>query len=158
LTSASSKRTLTLKRDDASHPFLINQATGSPTRDIGKGAEVVGVEVSAGSVKVVFDSDLVSDTVGDGVILADEKGKRVGGSSTYANRTVVITGLELAPGATYKLIVLTTVQDVRGRNVASEYDLILVGPAAGASTGQGTIVNPPSPEPTPVRHPRSEQP
>jgi hypothetical protein len=147
------EETLNLKRDDASHPFLIDQATGSPTRDIGKGAEVVGVEVSAGSIKVVFDSDLVSDTVGDGVILADDKGKRVGGSSTYANRTVVITGLELAPGATYKLIVLTTVQDVGGRNVASEYDLILVGPAAGASTGQGTIVNPPSPEPTPIPSP-----
>ena len=115
---------------------------------------VVGVEVSAGSIKVTFDSDLVSDTVADGVILVDEKGKRVGGSSTYTNRTVVITGLELAPGATYKLVVLPTVQDVGGRNVPSEYDLTIVGPASGASTGSlGTVVNPPSPAPSPVPTP-----
>ena len=115
---------------------------------------MVGVEVSAGSIKVTFDSDLVSDTVGDGVILVDEKGRRVGGSSTYANRIVVITGLELAPGATYKLVVLTSVQDVGGRNVPSEYDLTIVGPAAGASTGsQGTVVDPPSPEPSPIPTP-----
>jgi len=148
------EETLTLKRVDASHTFLIDQAIASSTRDLGKGAVVVGVELSAGSIKVTFDSDLVSDTVGDGVILVDEKGKRVGGSSTYANRVVVITGLELAPGATYKLVVLTSVQDVGGRNVPSEYDLTIVGPAAGASTGsQGTVVNPPSPEPSPIPTP-----
>jgi Tol biopolymer transport system component len=148
------EETLTLKRTDASRPFLIDQATAGPTRDLGKGALVVGVEVSAGSIKVTFDSDLVSDTVADGVILVDEKGKRVGGSSTYSNRTVVITGLELAPGATYKLVVLPMVQDVGGRNVPTEYDLTVVGPTAGASTGgQGTVVNPPSPEPSPTPTP-----
>jgi Bacterial Ig-like domain/WD40-like Beta Propeller Repeat len=146
--------TLTLKRDQGSDPFLIDQATAGPTRDLGKGAQVVSVDIAAGSIKVVFDSDLVSDTVADGVVLTDDKGKRIGGPSTYANRTVVITGLQLAPGASYKLAVLTTVQDVSGRNVPSEYDLSLVGPAATASTGgQGNVSNPPSPLPTPTPSP-----
>ena len=148
------EETLTLTRNHASHPFLIDQATAGPTRDLGKGAEVVSVDVAAGSIKVVFDSDLVSDTVADGVVVLDDKGKRVGGASTYANRTVVITGLELAPGASYKLAVLTTVQDVSGRNVPSEYDLSVVGPAAAASNGgQGDVSNPPSPEPSPIPTP-----
>jgi len=146
--------TLTLKRDQASDPFLIDQATAGPTRDLGKGAEVVSVDIAAGSVKVVFDSDLVSDTVADGVVLLDDKGKRVGGPSTYTNRTVVITGLELAPGASYRLAVLTTVQDVSGHNVPSEYDVSIFGPAASVSTGgQGDVSNPPSPEPTPIPTP-----
>jgi Big-like domain-containing protein len=148
------EETLTLKRDDASQPFLIDQATAGSTRDLGKGAEVVAVEISAGSIKVVFDSDLVSTSVADGVVLLDEKGKRVGEPSTYTNRTVIITGLELAPGASYKLTVLTSVQDVSGRNIPAEYDLDLVGPAAGASSGgQGTIVKPPPPEPSPIPTP-----
>jgi Tol biopolymer transport system component len=148
------EETLTLQRDLASQPFLIDQASAGPTRDLGTGAEVVSVDVAAGSIKVVFDSDLVSDTVGDGVVVLDGNGKRVGGSSTYANRTVVISGLELAPGADYKLVVLTTVQDVSGRSVPSEYDLNLVGPAAGtSSSSQGDLGNPPSSEPSPSPSP-----
>jgi Tol biopolymer transport system component len=134
------EETLTLIRTQAAKPFLIDQASASSTRLFGRGAEVVSVDVSTGSLKVVFDSDLVSDTVADGVILLDKNGKRVGGQSTYANRTVVITGLDLTPGADYKLVVLTTVQDVSGRSVHAEYDLKIVGPVAG---------NPPAPEPSP---------
>ena len=141
------EETLTLLRDQASEPFLIDQASASPTRDVGKGAEVVSVDVAAGTMKVVFDSDLVSDTVADGVLVLDGQGKRVGSQSTYANRTVVITGLNLAPGASYKLAVLTSVQDVGGRNVPAEYDLTLVGPALESSP------TPPSPEPSPVPTP-----
>jgi hypothetical protein len=148
------EETLILKRDQITDPFLIDQATASSTRDLGKGAEVVSVDVAAGSIKIVFDSDLVSNTVADGVVVLDDKGKRIGGPSIYANRAVVITGLELAPGDSYKLVVLTTVQDVSGRNVPSEYDLSLVGPAAGASAGsQGNVSNPPSPEPSPIPTP-----
>jgi S-adenosylmethionine synthetase len=112
----------------------------------GRGAEVVSVDVATGSMKIVFDSDLVSDTVADGVILQDKNGKRVGGESTYANRTVVITGLNLTPGAAYKLVVLTTVQDVSGRSVHAEYDLVVVGPAAGSAPA-------PEPGPTPIPSP-----
>jgi hypothetical protein len=147
------EETLTLLRDQASQPFLIDQATASPTRDLGKGAEVVSVEIAAGSIKVVFDSDLVSSTVADGVVMLDATGKRLGGASTYANRTVIITGLELAPAAPYKLVVLTTVQDVGGRNIPAEYDLTLLGPAPGtSSSSQGGVGNPP-PQPTPAPSP-----
>jgi len=142
------EETLTLKRDQANQPFLIDQASASSTRDIGKGAEVVSVDVATGSVKVVFDSDLVSDTVADGVVLLDGNGKRVGSQSTYANRTAVITGLDLTPGASYKLVVQTSVQDVGGRSVPAEYDLILIGPA------QASLPTPtPEPSPTPVPSP-----
>lgn len=145
------EETLTLQRDSAGQPFLIDQATAGPTRDLGKGAEVVSVDVASGSIKVVFDSDLVSATVSDGVVVLDDSGKRVGGPSTYTNRTVVITGLDLAPGASYRLVVLPSVQDVSGRNVPAEYDLTLLGPAAdqGQAGGQGTVGNP-APEPSPV--------
>jgi hypothetical protein len=149
------EETLTLRRAQASQPFLIDQATAGPTRDLGTGAEVVSVDISAGSIKIVFDSDLISDTAADGVVVLDGNGNRVGGSSTYANRTVVITGLALTPGEPYKLVVKTTVQDVGGRNVPSEYDLSFVGPAAGSSAGnQGDIGSPtppaePSTTPTP---------
>ena len=139
------EETLTLVRAQASQPFLIDQASAGPTRLLGRGAEVVSVDIATGSVKVVFDSDLVSDTVADGVILLDRNGKRVGGQSTYANRTVVITGLNLTPGANYKLVVLTTVQDVSGRSVHAEYDLGLVGPVAPNLPGSQS----PDPGPTP---------
>lgn len=140
------EETLTLIRAQATQPFLIDQASASSTRLFGRGAEVVSVDVATGSMKIVFDSDLVSDTVADGVILQDKNGKRVGGESTYANRTVVITGLNLTPGAAYKLVVLTTVQDVSGRSVHAEYDLVVVGPAAGSAPA-------PEPGPTPIPSP-----
>ena len=145
------EETLTLKRDDASQPFLIDQAGASSTRDLGKGAEVVSADVATGSMKVVFDSDLVSDTVADGVVVLDANGKRIGSPSTYANRTVVITGLDLTPGASYKLVVLTSVQDVSGRSVPAEYDLIVVGPAQASSPTSSSPE--PSPEPTPSPSP-----
>jgi len=151
------EETLILQRELSSQPFLIDQATAGPTRDLGRGAVVVGVEVGVGTIKVAFDSDLVPETVPDGVVLLDGSGKRVGGRSTYANRTATITGLQLAAGASYKLVVLTSVQDVSGRNVASEYDLNLVGPDPVFQLGgQGTVVNPSPgpgirPSPSPVR-------
>ena len=144
------EETLTLTRIDAGQAFLIDQASASSTRDVGKGAVVVSAEVASGSIKVVFDSDLVSDTVANGVVVLDANGKRVGSQSTYANRTVVITGLDLTPGASYKLVVLTSVQDVGGRSVPAEYDLNLVGPAQVSST---TSLPEPSPEPSPSPSP-----
>jgi Big-like domain-containing protein/WD40 repeat protein len=141
---SSYEETLTLQRAQASQPFLIDQATAGSTRELGRGAQVVSVDLAGGSMKIVFDSDLVSDTVADGVIVVNASGKRVGGPSTYANRTVVITGLNLIAGAGYKLVVLTSVQDVGGRRVPAEYDLKLVGPAVGPSPGL------PSPEPSPT--------
>jgi hypothetical protein len=49
---------------------------------------------------------------------------------------VTLSGLDLKPGGKYKLVVLTTVRDVQGHNVASEYDLDLLGPALKKTTSQ----------------------
>jgi hypothetical protein len=147
------EETLTLQRAQASQPFLIDQATAGPTRDLDKGAEVVSVDVARGSIKVVFDSDLVSESAADGVVLVDGNGKRLGDQSTYANRTVVITGLRLTPGVYYRLEVLTMVLDVGGRNVPNEYDLALLGPAPGSSAGSTSPEPTPTPTPTPIPTP-----
>jgi hypothetical protein len=143
------EETLTLQRDANDKPFLIDKATGGPTRALGRGAEVVSIDIASGSIKVTFDSDLVPDSVADGVIVLDGTGKRLGGSSTYAaNRTVVITGLQLVPGVSYRLVILPSVRDVGGRNIPSRYDLNLVGPATAISTGSGDSGNQLSPEPS----------
>ena len=123
------EETLTVIRDATTKQFVIDQATAGAHRDLGKGAEVVGVVVTADSIKVTFDSDLDPGTVPDGVLVLDSKGKQLDAATAYANRTVTITGLDLKPGTHYKLVVLTTVRDVLGHNVASEYALQLAGPA-----------------------------
>jgi hypothetical protein len=82
-------------------------------------------------------------------MVLDANGKRVGSQSTYANRVVVITGLNLTPGAKYTLEVLTSVQDVGGRSVPVEYDLKFFGPVPASS--QATPA--PEPSPTPVPSP-----
>jgi hypothetical protein len=123
------EETLTVIRDTATKQFLIDHATASARRDLGKGAEVVGVVVTADTIKVTFDSDLDPGTVADGVMVLDSKGKQVDATATYANRTVTITGVDLKPGSHYKLVVLTTLRDVLGHNVASQYSLELAGPA-----------------------------
>lgn len=147
------EETLTLQRDPSTGQFLIDQATAGPRRDLGKGPEIVGVEVTATSVTVTFDSDLKAETVPDSVILLDSKGKKLDAKATYANRTATISGLELAPGAVYKLVVLGAVHDVNDHNVASEYDLDLVGPAASSAAG-GTVIPPTAtPTPTPIPTP-----
>ena len=148
------EETLTLVRDSSSHEFRINQATGGPRRDLGKGAEVVNVDVALDSIKVTFDSDLDPGTVADGVVLLDPKGKQVDTTATYANRAVTLSGLDLKEGAQYRLVVLTTVRDVLGHSVAAEYDLDVVGPAEkkhGSHKDAGTVdVSPiPSPAATP---------
>jgi hypothetical protein len=142
------EETLTLVRDPSSGQFLIDQATAGPHRDLGKGPEVVAVDVTRSAVKVTFDSDLKLDTVQFGVILLDRNGKQVGDKAAYANRAATIAGLQLVQGAHYKLVVLSTVHDWVDHNVASEYDLDLVGPAP-TSDQSGTVVSPtPTPNPT----------
>jgi hypothetical protein len=150
------EETLTIVRDATTRQFLIDQATASPRTDLGKGAKVVGVVVAAGSIQVAFDSDLDPGTVTDSVVLLDAKGKQVEATTTYANRTVTITGAELKPGAQYKLVVLPALRDVLGHNVASQYDLHLLGPAVKNQTG--IVVKPPvSPSPSPSPSPPQNQ-
>jgi hypothetical protein len=148
------EETVTLIRDAATKPFLIDKATAGAHRDLGKGAEVVGVVVAADNIKVTFDSDLDPATVADGVFVFDSKGKEVDITATYSNRTVTITGLDLKPGAQYKLVVLTSVRDVSGHNVASEYDLQLLAPAlknkGNQKTAGGVTASPVPASPSPT--------
>jgi WD40 repeat protein len=143
------EETLTLVRTQGSQEFLIDHATAGPLLSLGKGADVVSVEVSPGTVKITFDSDLKPESVATGVIILDSKGKQVGSSPVYANRTVTFSGLDLKPHATYKLVVLSTVQDVGGTNIAAEYDLTFAGPAEahGGASRRGE----PSPSPSPTQ-------
>ncbi len=146
------EESLTLVRDAATRKFLIDQATGGARRDLGKGAEVVAVDVAPDTIKVTFDSDLAPATVPGGVLVLDAKGNPLDVTATYAGRLVTITGLDLKPGGQYKLVVLTTVRDVSGQNVATEYDLTLFGPAVkkhGDSQGAGGVTVSPSPSPSP---------
>jgi hypothetical protein len=147
------EETLTLVRDSATKQFVIDQATSGAHRDLGKGAEVVGVDVAPSVIKVSFDSDLDSSSVSGGVFVLDAKGNKVEATATYsnANRTVTLSGLSLKPEAQYKLVVSTSVRDVLGHNVASEYDLALVGPVpAEDGHRRGGATSSPSPSPTPA--------
>jgi hypothetical protein len=83
----------------------------------------------------------------------DDKGKQIDSTVTYANRSVSITGLDLKAGASYKLVVLTTVRDVVGNNVAAEYDLNLIGPAGTEQSTRGGGSATPTPSPTPAPTP-----
>ena len=145
------EETLTVIRDATTKQFVIDQATAGSHRDLGKGAEVVGVVVANDSIKVTFDSDLDPVTVPDGVLVLDSKGKQIEAAATYANRTVTITGLDLKAGAHYKLVVLTSVRDVLGHNVASEYSLQLAGPALknqNRKSGATVTASPAPPSPS----------
>ena len=148
------EESLTLVRDATTHNFVIDQASAGAQRVLGMGAEVVAVDVSRDTIAVTFDSDLAPGTVPGGVIVLDAKGNTVDGNAAYASRVVTLTGLDLKPGGEYRLVVLTTVRDVSGRNVASEYDLNVFGPASNAASGQqgvgGATV---SPRPTPAASP-----
>lgn len=145
---SSFEETLTLVRDATSRQFLIDKATAGTQRDLGKGPEVVSVEVGATTLQVTFDSDLDPTTVNGGVIVLDSKGNPVDASVAYANKVVTITGLDLKQGTQYRLVVLNTVRDVQGHNVAAEYDLDLLGPAAKNHGAHG-IAAQPSPTPSP---------
>jgi Bacterial Ig-like domain len=153
------EETLTVVGDATTRQFLIDQATAGAHRDLGKGAEVVSVVVAADSVQITFDSDLDPGTVAEAVHVLDAKGRQLDATTAYANRTVTIAGLVLKPGAQYKLVVLTTLQDFLGHNIAAEYDLQLVGPVAknksdhksgGVTASPAPIVSPgPSASPSP---------
>ena len=141
---------LTLVRDATSKQFVIDQASLATHRDLGKGAEVVAVDVQPDTVKITFDSDLDPTTVTDGVTVVDSKGKTLNANASYANRVVTLTGLNLKDGDTYRLVVLTTVRDVSGQNVAAEYDLDFLGPLARRhSNHQSAVLPSPSPSASP---------
>ena len=143
------EETLTLVRDPTTKTFVIDQATGGARHELGNGAQVVNVVIAADSVKVTFDSDLDPGTVSDGVIILDSKGKQVEATASYANKTVTLSGLDLKPGESYRLVVQTSVRDVLGHNVAAEYDLDFVGPSAPKKHGDQRDAANPTPSPPP---------
>jgi len=147
------EETLTLVRDATTHNFFIDQAAGGPHRDLGKGAEVVNVVVGQDNIKVTFDSDLDPGTIADGVVILDSKGKQVSVTTTYSNKTVTLSGLDLKESSSYRLVVLSTVRDVAGNNVAAEYDLDFVGPSEKKHGNHRDSVASPSPTPSPAAQP-----
>src|ERR1700686_2183394 len=156
------EETLTVVRDATTRQFLVDQAVAGAHRDLGKGAEVVGVVVATDSIQVAFDSDLDPGTVADAVHVLDSKGRQLDATTTYTNRTVTIGGLDLKAGAQYKLVVLTTLRDFLGHNIAAEYGLQLVGPVVknkpdhknGGATASPVPVSPsPSPSTRPTASP-----
>ena len=140
------EETITLVRTQGSDVYLVDKASAGSLLSLGKGPQVVSVEVSKGTVRVTFDSDLMPATVPAGVIILDSKGKQVGDTPIYTSRTVIIRGLELKPGKAYKLVVLPTVQDVGHINLAAEYDLPVLGPTESHGSDKGND-NGPSPSP-----------
>ena len=141
---------LTLVRDVTSKQFMIDQAAAGAHRDLGKGAEVVSIDVQADTVRVTFDSDLNPATVTDGVTVLDAKGKRLEATASYANRVVTVSGLNLKQRDSYRLAVLTSLLDVSGQNVAAEYDLDFVGPTIKKHPNhKEDVTASPSPSPSP---------
>lgn len=138
------EETLTLVRDASSKQFLIDQAAAGSQRELGKGPEVVSVSVGQNALQVTFDSDLDPGTVRDGVMLVDSKGNQVDGTVAYANRIVSISGLDLKEGASYRLLVLASVRDVQGHNVAAQYELSVFGPSVKKHTIRRPVATAPS--------------
>ena len=134
------EETLTLVRDPTSKQFVIDAASATPVHDLGKGAQVVSVDVEPDTVRVTFDSDLDPGTVADGVYIVDKNGKQVDATVSYANRTVTLSGVGLKDGQQYRLVVATTVRDVGGNNVAAEYDLNFFGPNTKKHTNNKDVV------------------
>ena len=147
------EETLTVVRDPGTRQFLIDQATASPRRDLGKGAEVVGVDLAPGSVKVTFDSDLDPATIASGVAVLDGNGNRLQATTTYASHTVTLSGLDLKPGMQFRLVVLTAVHDVRGHGVAAEYGLDFLGPLPKDAGGHQGVTAGPTPSASPSASP-----
>jgi hypothetical protein len=143
------EETLTLIRNQGSGQFLVDQAVAGPQLALGKSASVVSVDVSSSAVRITFDSDLQPGTVHEGVILLDSKGKQIGAAPQYAGKTVTFGGLDLKSGASYKLVVLPTVKDVSGNNIAAEYDLTFVGPGDSHGDKQNGRGSNQSPQATP---------
>jgi len=141
------EETLSLVREATSKQFLIDQASSGSHRALGKGAEVVNVDVESDTVKVTFDSDLDPTTITDAVMILDSKGKQLDATASYANRTVTLSGLNLKDGAQYRLVVLTKLRDVLGQNVAAEYDLDVVGPSSKKHINHKDVATP-SPSPS----------
>jgi Bacterial Ig-like domain len=146
------EETLTLRRAQATDPFLVDAVSAVIPRDVSKGPEVVAVKITVPQVVVTFDSDLVPTSISS-VRLQDSQGKIVDATVSYADRVVTFSGLQLTPGAHYRLVVLPSVTDVNRRHIPTEYDLDFVGSTPDATSGDVTPTPAPSPSPSPSASP-----
>jgi Bacterial Ig-like domain len=146
------EETLRLRRAQATDPFLVDAVTAATPRDVTKGPQVVGMRLTAPQIEVTFDSDLVPTSVSS-ITLQDSEGKVVDATVSYADRIVTFSGLQLTPGAHYRLVVLPSVVDVGRSHIATEYDLDFVGPAPNTTSGDVTPTPAPSPSPSPSASP-----
>ncbi|HEX4216122.1 MAG TPA: Ig-like domain-containing protein [Candidatus Dormibacteraeota bacterium] len=124
----------------------IDSASDMPLRQLGRGPEIVSVQVSATAVRVVFDSDLDPSTVSALTI----QGLSTSASYDSASRTVTLVLNQTAqPGAPYLLQMSSSLHDISGRS-AVPYTLTFLGPAGGVTPSPSPTPTPtPAPTPTP---------
>ena len=108
---------------DASGKLLIHAVSAAPVRPLGKGPEVVLVQVADPThIKVSFDSDL--DPAAAQAIQLRSQSAPLTAQGAYSDRTVTLTlAAPLKSGSSYRLQVPPTVKDVAGRTLQSEYVL-----------------------------------
>src|SRR5256712_8392878 len=112
---------LTLVRDATTRQFVIAQATAGAHHELGKGAEVVSINIQPDTVEVTFDSDLDPGTVNGGGMIVDSKGKQLDATVSHANRTRTPSGLNLKEGSPYRIVPLTTVRGGLCPQLAAQY-------------------------------------
>jgi hypothetical protein len=126
---------LALQRD-AQGRLLIHGANDLSSRPLGRGPEVVSVQIADNQVQVAFDSDLDPTTI-SGVAVVGKSG-----TTSYDKQTRTVTILldqPLQEGTNYQLQVSASLRDV-SRHSAVPYSLTFVGHAAAPK---------PTPTPTP---------
>ncbi|HSR24687.1 MAG TPA: Ig-like domain-containing protein, partial [Candidatus Eisenbacteria bacterium] len=118
-------------QSDANGHTLIHGATETPRTAFGTGPEVVNVVVSGGQVQVVFDSDLdPASAVQPGAVSIKGVATQARFDSRQKTVTLTVPSGGLSQGATYDLLIDSSLADVNGRH-ATAYDLQFAGPAAG---------------------------
>lgn len=148
--------TLVLRRD-AQGRMLIHGASDASPRPLGRGPEVVLVQLTGSQVQVTFDSDLDPSTIG-GVTVAG-----LSGSASYDRRSRTVTiglGQPLDSGSNYQLQVSDSLHDV-GKRAALPFSLTFVGPPAAATptpSPSPSPTNSPTPSPSPTAPPASPSP
>jgi hypothetical protein len=104
----------------------IDTITDAPAHALGKGPTVNSVERKAGSVVLVFDSDLDPATVPGSVSIVAEGGdKPLAVNASYASRKLTVAG-PLVSGHEYRLKVSSSLKDIAGQALqgAFEYDFV----------------------------------
>jgi Bacterial Ig-like domain len=132
---------LTFARDAQGRILIHGASDGSP-RVLGKGPEVVGVQVSGSQVTVTFDSDIDAKTIS--AVSVQERGSA---STSYdaGKRAVTLTFSRPLGATTYHLLISGALRDYQGRSV-TPFSLAFNGPSTGDSPGTTT-----DPSPTPAR-------